>query len=87
MIPMQSKMPLGEALVGSGKITEERLATTLQNQLASSAHGGSGDARGSATTGDAQSERRGDPRGSGQQGAPGDDRNNGKPKSDGGIYA
>ncbi|MEE2886905.1 MAG: DUF4388 domain-containing protein, partial [Planctomycetota bacterium] len=29
----QSKMPLGEALVGSGKITEERLATTLQNQL------------------------------------------------------
>ncbi|WP_370180062.1 hypothetical protein [Alteriqipengyuania sp.] len=63
-------------------------APSLQNQLASSAHGGSGgDARGSAMAGDAQSDRRGDPRNTGRQGGSGESQARPDPKSDGGIYA
>ena len=63
-------------------------APSVQNQLASSAHGGSGgDARGSAMAGDAQSDRRGDPRNTGRQGGSGDSQARPDPKSDGGIYA
>ncbi|NCP19806.1 MAG: hypothetical protein GW855_11685 [Erythrobacter sp.] len=66
-------------------------AQTLHSQLASSAHGGGGDARQSAMAGDARSDRqdqgRGNARDNGGQGGTQRGGNRHDPKSDGGIYA